>query len=260
MKAMIFAAGLGTRLGDITREKPKALVEVGGEPMLKRVILKLKSAGIREMVVNIHHYGQTIIDYLNANGNFGISIAVSDERDQLLDTGGGLLKARGLLGGEEPILIHNADILTDFDIQEMERAHSLSKSDATLLVANRVTSRYLLFDRDMRMVGWKNVKTGEVRSPFGNLMENPDYIADEIQLFAFGGVHIVNPAIFPMLASFTDEAKFSITPFYTDSCSVLKIKGYLPSQEYNWIDIGKPDSLTAAENIVSKLRQIQPVE
>lgn len=260
MKAMIFAAGLGTRLGDITREKPKALVEVGGEPMLKRVILKLKSAGITDMVVNVHHHGEAIIDYLNANNNFGISIAISDERDQLLDTGGGLLKARGFLDGYEPILIHNADILTDFDIHEMERAHSLSKSEATLLVANRATSRYLLFDRNMRMVGWKNVKTGEVRSPFSNLLENPVCPEEEIQPLAFGGVHIVNPSIFPMLASYTDEAKFSITPFYTDSCAALRIKGYLPSQEYNWIDIGKPDSLTAAENIVSRLRPIQPEE
>lgn len=260
MKAMIFAAGLGTRLGDITREKPKALVEVGGEPMLKRVILKLKSADVTDMVVNVHHHGEAIIDYLNANNNFGISISISDERDQLLDTGGGLLKARGFLEGHEPILIHNADILTDFDIQEMVRAHSLSESDATLLVANRSTSRYLLFDRNMRMIGWKNVKTGEVRSPFENLMKNQGCFEKEIQPLAFGGVHIVNPSIFPMLASYTDEAKFSITPFYTDSCAALRIKGYLPSQKYNWIDIGKPDSLTAAENIVSKLRPIQPEE
>ena len=250
MKAMIFAAGLGTRLGDITRRKPKALVEVGGEPMLKRVILKLKSAGIRDMVVNIHHHADAIRNYLAENSNFGVNIIISDESDCLLDTGGGLLKAREFLQGDEPILVHNADILTDFDISEMLHSHIESDAQITLLVGERPTSRYLLFDPDMRMVGWENIRTNEIRSPFTDINSMP------VRRLAFGGVHIVNPEIFTVLAEYTYEAKFSITPFYTDSCSTLYIKGFIPDTSYNWIDIGKPDSLIAAESIASKLQPI----
>lgn len=248
MKAMIFAAGLGTRLGQITQSCPKALVEVGGEPMLKRVILKLKAAGVREMVVNVHHRADDIIEYLRANGNFGLDIRISDERSQLLDTGGGLLKARPMLDGAEPILLHNADILTDFDIAGMLSAHEDSGADATLLVADRKTSRYLLFDRDMKMTGWENVRTGEVRSPW------PGFNRSDSGPLAFGGVHIVSPTVFPALENYSREPKFSITPFYTDLCSTLYIKGYTPGESFRWIDIGKPESLTEAENIVSALR------
>ncbi|MCM1076603.1 MAG: sugar phosphate nucleotidyltransferase [Bacteroides sp.] len=254
MKAMIFAAGLGTRLGEITKNKPKALVEVGGEPMLKRIILKLKDAGITDMTINVHHHAQDIIDYLASNSDFGVSISISDERDKLLDTGGGLLRARRFLEGNEPILLHNADILTDFDIAGMKEAHESAHAQATLLVAERDTSRYLLFDRDFRMKGWENVKTGEIRSPWTDFN-----IADTIPL-SFGGVHIVSPEIFPLLAAYGNNQKFSITPFYTDRCDTLYIYGYKPTEQFNWIDIGKPDSLIAAENIASRLRPIQQQE
>ena len=250
MKAMIFAAGLGTRLGAITQCKPKALVEVGGEPMLKRVILKLKDAGIKEIVVNVHHHATDIIDYLSANSYFGIHIAVSDERDKLLDTGGGLLQARNLLEGEEPILVHNADILTDFDLNEMMCRHEASASQATLLVADRPTSRYLLFDDKMRMVGWKNITTDEVRSPWA------DDITVTATRLAFGGVHIISSDIFKNLAAYglKHGEKFSMTPFYIEKCSELIICGFMPEKQYNWIDIGKPESLIAAENIASRLQ------
>lgn len=250
MKALIFAAGLGTRLGAITRTMPKALVEVGGEPMLKRVIIKLKDAGISEMVVNIHHHADTIRDYLAVNHNFGANISISDESESLLDTGGGLLKAKELLGTDSPILLHNSDILTDFDIREMIETHLGSESDVTLLVAERQTTRYLLFDESMRMRGWTDLRTGEIRSPW-----TADDIADCHKL-AFGGVHIVNPAIFKPLESFSREPKFSITPFYTASCRDLRISGFKPERPYNWIDIGKPESLKAAQNIASKLPPI----
>ncbi|MDE5672058.1 MAG: NTP transferase domain-containing protein, partial [Duncaniella sp.] len=140
MNAMIFAAGLGTRLGAITRTKPKALVEVGGEPMLKRVIVKLKNAGVSKMIINVHHLADEIISYLRANDNFGVDIQISDERSLLLDTGGGLLKAGQFLNDGEPIIVHNADILTDFDISRMLDSHIESKADAPLLVADRRTS------------------------------------------------------------------------------------------------------------------------
>lgn len=250
MIAMIFAAGLGTRLGAITHNTPKALVEVGGIPMLKRVILKLKDAGIRRMVVNVHHYAEDIIAYLDANSRFGIEIDVSDERDRLLDTGGGLLKARKLLEGTEPILLHNADILTDFDIDEMHRCHERSDAEVTLLVGERSTSRYFLFNERMRMVGWKNMRTGEIRSPW-----HDDSLLTARPL-AFGGIHIISPDIFDTLASYRQrhDEKFSITPFYVEECKKLNISGFIPEHNYSWIDIGKPDSLIAAESIVAKLQ------
>lgn len=254
MKAMIFAAGLGSRLGAITQHKPKALVEVGGVPMLKRVILKLKDAGVSEFVVNVHHHALDIEDYLSANENFGVDIRVSDERELLLDTGGGLLHARRLLDGNEPIIVHNVDIMTDFDVAGMVAAHERSRSDATLLVAQRKTSRYLLFDDRMRLAGWTNVNTGEVRSPWTGDVE-----PGRLRMLAFGGVHIVDPStVFDALSEYGggENQVFSITPFYTDSCRRLKINGYIPEEDYNWIDIGKPESLMAAESIVAKLRQI----
>lgn len=251
MNAMIFAAGLGTRLGAITRTKPKALVEVGGEPMLKRVIVKLKNAGVSKMVINVHHLADEIISFLRANDNFGVDIQISDERSLLLDTGGGLLKAGQFLNDGEPIIVHNADILTDFDISRMLDSHIESKADATLLVADRRTSRYLLFDADRRMKGWKNITTEEIRSPWATS-------TDSLIPLAFGGVHIINPSVFPLLENYSDSPKFSITPFYTDMCADLYIKGYTPAEAFNWIDIGKPQSLIEAENIVSGLRPILP--
>ena len=156
---MIFAAGLGTRLRPLTDNKPKALVEVAGKPMLERVILRLKRSGVDEIVVNVHHFGQQIIDFLYANDNFGVTIHVSDEREELLDTGGGILKARKWLDGGEPVIVHNADILTDFDLDEMMCQHVASEAVATLLVAERDTARYFVFNDAMRLQGWTNIKT-----------------------------------------------------------------------------------------------------
>lgn len=254
MKALIFAAGLGTRLGSITQTCPKALVEVGGEPMLKRVILKLKRTGIDDMVVNIHHHADMIRDYLSSNNNFGVNILLSDESNELLDTGGGLLKAKDLLGTDSPVLLHNADILTDFNVSEMIESHRKSEADVTLLVAQRTTSRYLLFDDTLRMKGWTDIRTGEIRSPW------PDDEASACQKLAFGGVHIVNPSVFPLLENYSREAKFSITPFYTSSCKSLRISGFIPAENYNWVDIGKPESLKVAENIVSGFQPIAGAE
>lgn len=136
----------------------------------------------------------------------------------------------------------------------MQSAHEKAGADATLLVASRQTSRYLLFDGDMRMVGWENVKTGEKRTPF------PPADIENASPLAFGGVHIVSPAVFPRLAVYSSEPKFSITPFYTDKCARLDIRGYTPAEAYSWIDIGKPDSLTQAESIVSGLRPTRRAE
>lgn len=242
MKAMIFAAGLGTRLRPLTDNKPKALVEVGGVPMLERVILRLKQSGIGEMVINVHHFGQQIVDFVRSNNDFGVKIHISDERDLLLDTGGGILKARQWLDGDEPVIIHNADILTDFDLSSMLTQHRIAEADATLLVAERDTARYFVFDKSMRLRGWTNVKTGDVK-PLALTFTGDDVLR------AFGGVHIVSHKVFESLESYSDNPKFSITSFYIDKCRELNIGGYTPRESYQWHDIGKLESLKIAETM-----------
>lgn len=240
MKAMIFAAGLGTRLKPFTDTMPKALVPVNGIPMLEHVIKHLIKQGFDDIVVNVYHFGEKIIDFLNNKKNFSINIHISDERNCLLDTGGGILKARQWLDGNEPILIHNADILTDIDLYKMRQHHIESGADATLLVADRKTTRYFLFDNADNLKGWTNITTGEIKPK----------ILTEISLLsqlAFGGVHIISPSVFNNLEHYSSEPKFSITPFYIDSCNTLKIKGYQPAEEYQWFDIGKPETLILAE-------------
>lgn len=242
MKGMVFAAGLGTRLYPLTADCPKALVEVGGEPMLGRVIRKLIDAGVDDLVVNVHHFPDMIIDYLAANHNFGIRIRISDERSLLLDTGGGLQKAGLLFGFDGPVVVHNADIFTDFDLRSMIGSHLASGDDATLLVSDRPTSRYLLFDSEGRMKGWTNRKTGEVR---------PSHLAaHELMPKAFGGVHVVSGHLLKRLAENPSECPYSITPFYIDNCSELKISGYEPTESYSWFDIGKPETLEACRRFV----------
>lgn len=161
MKAMIFAAGLGTRLRPLTNDRPKALVEVGGKPMLEHVITRMIDAGFEDITVNIHHFGQKIIDFLDAKNNFGINIHISDERDLLLDTGGGILKAKKFLDGNEPFLVHNADILTSLDLKAFYDWHCKDTDTvASLLVKHRDTARYLLFDHNDKLKGWINKNRG----------------------------------------------------------------------------------------------------
>ena len=247
MKAMIFAAGLGTRLKPFTDTMPKALAPVNGTPMLEHVITRLIKQGFDDVVVNVYHFGEKIIEFLETKNNFGANIHISDERDCLLDTGGGILKARQWLDGNEPIIIHNADILTDFDLHKMAKQHVDNKADATLLVADRKTTRYFYINKSNQLKGWTNISTGEVK-PSGYIAEESD------KLLAFGGVHIVSPSIFDVLDKYSSEPKFSITPFYIDKCNELKIMGYTPAEKYQWHDIGKIDSIKVAEEqFISKL-------
>ena len=251
MKAMIFAAGLGTRLRPLTNDRPKALVEVAGKPMLQRVIENMVRYGFTDITVNVHHFGEKIIDFLAANNNFGININISDERGLLLDTGGGILKARCRLDGNEPFLVHNADILTDLDLRAFYDYHCRHNADATLLTKQRVTQRYLLCDADSRLCGWINKSTGQV------LPEGLEYRPDTFSEMAFGGVHVISPSIFPALeeyaATVADSGslhvnagvKFSIIPFYVAMCRRLKIMSYAP-EGYRWFDVGKPETLDLA--------------
>jgi len=164
MKAMIFAAGLGSRLKPLTDTMPKALVPVAGRPMLEHVILKLKAFGFTEIVINIHHFGEQILEFLKVNDNFGLTIHISDERDVLLDTGGGIRKASSFFeNSDEPFLVHNVDILSNVDLKELYDYHLQTDGLATLLVSQRKTSRYLLLDAEKRLCGWINKDTGQVK-------------------------------------------------------------------------------------------------
>lgn len=238
---MIFAAGLGTRLRPLTDNKPKALIEVGGIPMIERVISRLKAAGVNEIVVNIHHLGQMITDFLQANDNFGCTIHISDESSRLLDTGGGILHARQWLEGNEPFIVHNADIITDMDLHDMYQHHVESGADATLLVDRRTTSRYLLLEADNRVKGWINTSTGETRP------EGLEYDSNRYHPMAFGGIHVISPSVFTTLAAFpSNDGTFSIIPYYLSVCNCLTITGYTPHNPYRWCDIGKQATLAEA--------------
>ncbi|MDR1500471.1 MAG: nucleotidyltransferase family protein [Tannerellaceae bacterium] len=231
MKAMIFAAGLGTRLRPLTDTIPKALAPVNGKPMLEHLIIKLKAAGVDMIVINIHHLGRQIIDFLGANDNFGVVIHISDERGYLLDTGGGLKQAAPFLAGDEPFLVHNVDILSDVNLSALYRSHKADSSLATLLVSERPTSRYLLFDKEDKLCGWHNRETGEVKSYF------PDFTPDQYREYAFGGVHVMSPAIFACMEEWT--GKFSIVDFYISACVKERITAhFVPGVSI--IDIGKP--------------------
>jgi NDP-sugar pyrophosphorylase family protein len=235
MKAMILAAGLGTRLKPITDNMPKALVPVDGKPMLEHLILKLKAAGFREIVINIHHLGEQIIDFLAANDNFGIKIKISDERDYLLDTGGGIKHAaRFLAENDEPFLVHNVDILSNVDLKKFYNHHLETNPLATLLVSERDTSRYLLFDKTNRLCAWHNRDTGEVKSFF------PNFDPQKYIKYAFGGIHIISPRVFEWMEEWT--GKFSIINFYLSVCAKTNIQAYSP-KNIHLTDIGKPASL-----------------
>lgn len=243
MKALIFAAGLGSRLRPLTDKIPKALIPIGGKPMLEHVILKLKHSGFTEIVVNIHHHGQQIIDYLENMDNFGIRIHISDERDCLLDTGGGIKHARKFLDGNEPFLVHNADILSDVDLKQLyEQQHG---SMATLLVSQRESSRCLFFDKENRLHGWQNRETGEVKSPY------PDFSPGMYNRYAFSGIHVISPEIFEWMDEW--EGKFSIIDFYLSICAKANIQAY-PLKSLQLLDIGKPETVIKAEEWLKRMK------
>ena len=241
-QAMIFAAGLGTRLKPLTDTMPKALVRVGEESLLEHVVRKLKTSGFDKIVVNVHHFALQIVDFLHDNGNFGVDIGISDESDMLLDTGGGIKKARPLFLPDSPILIHNVDILSNVDLDWLYERHGAN--DATLLVSERKTKRYLLFNDGMRLVGWTNIETGEVKSPFPNL----DIKA--CRMLAFSGIHVFSPSLFPLMDAFPD--KFGIMDFYLKVCDKAVIKACL-KPDLRLLDVGKLDSLAEADAFLSEL-------
>lgn len=246
MKAMIFAAGLGTRLRPLTDTCPKALVEVAGKPLIEHVIEKLKKAGFDDITINVHHFADMIVDYVRAHHNFGIDIQFSDERGKLLDTGGGIKKAAPLIwreGDTAPVLIHNVDILSNADLRLFYETHR--QADAALLVSSRTTSRYLLFGEDNRLVGWTNTATGEVKSPYPGL--NPA----RCRKYAFSGIHLFSPTLTGEMDKFGDV--FSIIDFYLSVCRDYKIYGY-PQDDLKLLDVGKPGTLHEAGAFLAAIR------
>lgn len=240
---MIFAAGLGTRLKPLTDHMPKALVPVAGKPMLEHVIEKLKASGFDEIVINIHHFGEQIIDFLKEKDNFGIRIWISDETEELLDTGGGIKKASAHF--DEPFLVHNADILSNVDLKAMYDFHLTSGNDATLLVSPRKTTRYLIFDEKNRLQGWVNKDTLQTK-PEGFV-----YRPEVQKEYAFGGIHIISPTLFYYMGD-QWTGKFSIMDFYLQTCHEAQSGGYI-KEDLRLIDIGKPDTLAKAEEFIRQI-------
>ena len=245
MKAMIFAAGLGTRLKPITDTMPKALVSVCGKPLLYHTICKLRDAGYDDIVVNVHHFPEQIRQYIHEN-DFGVRISISDESGQLLETGGGILKAKQLLLSDEPFLVHNVDIVSNLDLAKL----AVQPGDlATLVVSQRDTRRYLLFDDALRLVGWTDTATGEVRSPY------PDLNPASCQKFAFSGIHKIAPAVFYAMSTLGFTGRFPIMDFYLKACSSYPIRAYF-AEDLRMVDVGKLETLPDAERICAELLKV----
>ncbi len=240
MKAMIFAAGLGTRLQPYTLDRPKALVAINGIPMLELCIRRLLFFGIRDIVVNVHHHAEQIQQFLYDKQYFHANILVSAESDLLLDTGGGLKQAAPLLGKEHPVLLHNVDILSNLNLNRLYQAHLQSDALATLATQHRKTSRYLLFDQHHQLCGWKNDKTGEVRNV---------RTATHTEALAFSGIQVVSPRIFDY---FPEERVFSMIDLYLKVAAEQKISAYL-HDDTSWLDAGKPEKLPAAAAVLSEI-------
>ena len=240
MNAFIFAAGLGTRLKPLTDTMPKALVPVGGKPLLAHVIEKLKAAGCKKIVINIHHFGDMIIDYVKSQNSFGVEILFSDERQMLLETGGAIKHAVDLLG-DEPFLIHNVDILSNVNLEALIAAHNESNSAATLLVSKRNSTRALLFSSEGNLTAWTNKTTGEIKSPYS------DIDITKLNEFAFSGIHVFSPQLFKYFGEYPE--KFSIINFYLNTCKAEKIKAFT-QDGLQLLDVGKLDSLEKANAFV----------
>lgn len=232
MKAMIFAAGLGTRLKPFTDHHPKALAEVNGKTLLEHTIKYLQRYGIEDVIVNVHHFAEQIERVVAENDGFGSWVTISDEREAVLETGGGLQKAAGYFEGEENFVVINVDVLTNLDLGKMIATHDQSGALATLAVMNRATSRYLLFNDEMELCGWTNDKTGEVKMARAAQHPKP---------FAFSGVQVLSKNILNMPFS----GKFSMIDVFLHFARTEIIKGFDHSGNV-FIDVGKPESLEKA--------------
>ena len=238
MKAMILAAGLGTRLLPLTESIPKALIRIHDRPILEIIILRLKNFGFADIIVNIHHHHDQIIDFLNANKSFGINIQISDENDQVLDTGGGIKKASWFLEGPEPFLVHNVDVISDIDLRAIYNFHMRHHPLATLAVKGKNSARSLLFNASYKLCGWENAETGESEII-------PGMRRDDLVRIGFCGIHVIDPVIFKHFGS---DKVFSIITTYMSLVGSNTIYGY-PVEDNLWIDIGSFEQLMYARKI-----------
>jgi NDP-sugar pyrophosphorylase family protein len=234
---MILAAGLGTRLKPFTDKHPKALAVVNNKTILQRNIEYLASFGITEILINVHHFADQLIDFVTKNNGFGSNISFSDERDEVLETGGGLKKARWFFEKEStPFVVMNVDVLTNMNLHAMIAQHQSDQPLATLAVSSRSTSRYFLFDESNLLCGWRNVKTGQEKIS----RKSENYIEK-----AFSGVHVISPQIFPLMKM---EGKFSMVDVYLDLSKTNVIKAFDHTGS-KFIDVGKPESILKAEEL-----------
>ena len=240
MKVMLFAAGMGTRLKPLTDHMPKALVPVDGHPLLDITLRRLVQAGATEVVINVHHFSDQIISYVHTH-DWGIPVSISDETPTLLDTGGGLRHALHLFSPTpDPILIHNVDILSDADLAAFYR-RSLQRADVSLMVSPRTTQRYLLFHPEThRLMGWTNIATGQVRTPY------PDLRVDQMDRYAFSGIHCISPSTVRLMDTLGLPDKFPIMDFYLTHCRDLHIQADI-QPTLRLLDVGKQDTLRQAE-------------
>lgn len=238
MRAIVFSAGLGTRLKPLTNTIPKAMVQLNGKPLLWHAIEKLKAAGIREIIVNVHHFSEQLIAYIE-NTNFEIPVSISDESDQLLDTGGGILKAKEFLKQSRHFMAFNVDIVSTVNLSQLIEFHKNNKAMATLVVRERSTSRYLFWDKNHQLTGWKNLQTNEEKIVGPTFHNSTPY--------AFSGIQLLSSEIFDQIE---EDGKFSIIDLYLRLGKTASIKCFIDRSDF-WIDLGKPGQLEEAERILT---------
>ena len=242
MKTMILAAGLGTRLYPFTKDTPKALIKINTKTLLEIAVDKLINYGFDQIVINVHHFADQIIQFIE-EANFNAEIIISDERNKLLDTGGGLKHAEGFLAGTEPFLLHNVDIVSNLNLKSLFDFHLNSDALSTLVVRKRETSRYFLFNKENILRGWKNERTGKTII-VGN--------EKSLTKYAFSGIHIIDPKIFSLMP---DKDAFPLATLYLDNALENKICAYIDEQS-TWIDVGYPEYVKLAEEIYDKLVEV----
>ena len=246
MKAMILAAGLGTRLRPLTDDRPKALVEVAGHTLLEITLLRLRQFGIREVIVNVHHFAEMIVEYLKKNDNFGLRIEISRE-EVLLDTGGGLKKAAWFFledasNSDKPFILHNVDVLSTIDLERMVQSHRENHALATLAVQERETSRYLLFDAQNQLCGRRAGRDREAE------IVRP---CRQTQALAFSGVHVISSRL---LTRMTEDGVFSIINSYLRLAREGEKISAFRVDEYYWRDLGRPENVAqATEDLKQKV-------
>ncbi len=242
MKAMILAAGLGSRLGQLTRDKPKALVEVGGQTLLERLILSLKETGYDEFLINTYHFADQVIHFLKEHSDFGLKILISDERPTLLDTGGAIWNARSFFSGKEPILVHNVDVVSAIDLRQFREEHIETQALVSLCIRDRKTNRKLLFDEEMRLTGWQNISSGQYKWVHEETIDHNSY--------AYSGIYYADPAFAKQIKL---RGSFSIIDAWLDMAATYKLRGILDPSDH-WYDLGTPERIAQAEKYLETIK------